>query len=64
MHNLVNKFTPDTDVMTDDEGVVAIEYVLVASAVAAGVIIVFAAGSPSIWSKMNGKLSGLFGTGV
>ena len=60
MHNLVNKFTPDTDVTTDDEGVVAIEYVLVAAAVVAGVGIALATtGTANLWTKMNAKLQGL-----
>ena len=56
MKNLVEKFTPAVEA-TDDDGVVAIEYVLVAGLVAAGVIIPFATG---LWTKMNAKLEGLF----
>ena len=37
MLNLVEKFTPEAVEATDDDGVVAIEYVLVAGLVAAGV---------------------------
>ena len=56
MLNLVEKFTPET-VEANDDGVVAIEYVLVAVAVAAGVLIVFATG---LWNELNTKLSSLF----
>lgn len=56
MRNLVEKFTPET-AEANDEGVVAIEYVLVAVAVAAGVIIVFAT---SLWDTLNAKLDSLF----
>ena len=41
MHNLVEKFTPAVEA-TDDEGVVAIEYVLIAGFVAVGVAVAFA----------------------
>jgi len=44
MMNLVDKFTPEAVDATDDDGVVAIEYVLVASAVVAGVTAVFLTG--------------------
>ena len=56
MHNLVNKFTPQTDVTTDDEGVVAIEYVLVAAVVAAGVLTLVFTG---FWGRLNTKLSNI-----
>ena len=56
MRNLVETFTSDT-VQADDDGVVAIEYVLVAVAVAAGVLLVFTTG---MWGKLNDKLEGLF----
>ena len=56
MHNLVEKFTPAVEV-TDDDGVVAIEYVLVAGLVASGVAVLFATG---LWTTMLGKLNGLF----
>ena len=55
MHNLVEKFTPDTDVVTDDDGVVAIEYVLIAGLVAIGVAIVFA--TTGIWATLTTKLN-------
>lgn len=57
MLNLVEKFTPDAMEASNDEGVVAIEYVLVAVAVAAGVLIVFTTG---LWGKLAAKLDGLF----
>ncbi len=58
MHNLVEKFTPAVEA-TDDDGVVAIEYVLVAGLVAVGVAITFGTG---LWNTMLGKLNGLFAT--
>ncbi len=57
MQNLVEKFTPEAVEATEDDGVVAIEYVLVAAAVAAGVVIVFSTG---MWTKLNAKLESLF----
>lgn len=57
MQNIVEKYTDQTVVSADDDGVVAIEYVLIAGLVAAGVIVVFATG---LWTKMNNKLEGLF----
>ena len=56
MMNLVEKFTPEAVEVTEDDGVVAIEYVLVATAVAAGVLIVFATG---LWDALNDQLQGL-----
>jgi len=58
MMNLVEKFTPEAVEATDDDGVVAIEYVLMAGLVAAGVAITFASG---LWTTMLGELNGLFG---
>jgi hypothetical protein len=57
MQNLADKFgaAPQTD--TDDEGLVAIEYVVGAGLVAAGVGVVWATG---LWSAMQTKLSSLF----
>lgn len=57
MQNLVNKYTPAAVESTDDEGVVAIEYVLVAGLVATGVALLFATG---LWQKMLDKLNALF----
>jgi Flp pilus assembly pilin Flp len=56
MHNFVERLTPDV-AATDDDGVVAIEYVLVAGLVAIGVAITFGTG---LWTTMLGKLNGLF----
>ena len=56
MHNLVEKFTPAVEV-TDDDGVVAIEYVLVAGLVAIGVAVTFGS---TLWANMLAKLNGLF----
>ena len=60
MMNLVEKYTLEAVEATDDDGVVAIEYVLVAGLVAAGVAVVFAAGAGGLWAKMLTKISGLF----
>lgn len=57
MHNLVEKYTAQTIASTEDDGVVAIEYVLVAGLVAVGVAAVFATG---LWDAMNAQLEGLF----
>ena len=57
MLNLVAKFTPDTAEASNDEGVVAIEYVLVAALVAIGVGIVFDA--TGIWAKLSTKLNAI-----
>ena len=54
MMNLVEKYTPETVEATDEEGVVAIEYVLVAGLVAAGVAVVFATG---LWTELKNELS-------
>ena len=56
MHNLVNKFTPQTDVTTGDDGVVAIEYVLVAGVVAVGVATLVFTG---VWDALNAKLDAI-----
>ena len=56
VHNLVERLTPAVEAKEDD-GVVAIEYVLIAGLVAIGVGITFATG---LWTKMNAKLEGLF----
>ena len=56
MHNLVEKYTPAVEA-NEDDGVVAIEYVLVAGLVAIGVAITFGTG---LWTNMLGKLNGLF----
>ena len=57
MMNLVEKYTPEAVEATNEEGVVAIEYVLVAGLVALGVAVVFAT---PLWTELNTKLSGLF----
>ncbi len=57
MLDLVEKFTPDTVEASNDEGVVAIEYVLVAALVAIGVGIVFNA--TGIWAKLSTKLNAI-----
>ena len=59
MMNLVEKYTPEAVEATDDDGVVAIEYVLMAGLVAAGVAVTFA--TTGLWTTMLGELNGLFG---
>jgi len=55
MRNLVEKYTPATEA-SDEDGVVAIEYVLVAGLVAVGVAITF---GTSLWTKMLNSLDAL-----
>ena len=55
MLNLVEKFTPEAVEATDEDGVVAIEYVLIAAAVAIGVAAVFS--QTNLWSKLTTKLN-------
>jgi hypothetical protein len=57
MKNLVEKFTPKHAECSDDDGLVAIEYVVGAALVAGGVGIVFAT---DLWDKMNAELDSLF----
>ena len=57
MHNLVEKYTTEAVEVTDEDGVVAIEYVVIAGLVAVGVAITFAAG---LWTKMKTELESLF----
>jgi len=57
MLNLVKKYAAEDAVQ--EEGVVAIEYVVMAGLVAAGVALTF---GTSLWSTMKGKLDGLFST--
>ncbi|HKA03188.1 MAG TPA: hypothetical protein VKD67_02630 [Acidimicrobiales bacterium] len=56
MHRLIDRFEV-ADETADDEGLVAIEYVVGAGLVAAGVAVVFATG---LWQKMQDKLTSLF----
>ena len=58
MMNLVEKYTLEAVEATDDDGVVAIEYVLVAGFVFTGVAAVFI--STGVWAKMFTKLNSLF----
>lgn len=57
MKNLVDKYTSVGTESTDDDGVVAIEYVLVAGLVAIGVAITFGTG---LWTNMLNALNDLF----
>lgn len=57
MHHLVEKYSKSDVETTNDDGVVAIEYVLVAGLVAIGVAITFATG---LWTTMNTALNDLF----
>ena len=54
MLNLVEKFTPASDVVSDDEGVVTIEYVMVA-----GVIVLFAAALAAFGPKITTAISNI-----
>ena len=56
MLNLVEKYSAQAAAKNED-GVVAIEYVLVAGLVAIGVAITFGTG---LWDTMLAKLNGLF----
>ena len=56
MHKFIEKFEAPEE-STQDEGLVAIEYVVAAGLVAAGIAVVFATG---LWTAMQGKLNGLF----
>ncbi len=56
MMNLVEKYTPEAVEATDDDGVVAIEYVLMAGLVAAGVTAVFAL--TGLWAELTTALDG------
>jgi len=56
MDRFIEKFEV-ADENASDEGLVAIEYVVGAGLVAAGVAVVFATG---LWQKMQDKLTGLF----
>ena len=58
MMNLVEKYTPETVEATDDDGVVAIEYVLVGGLVAVGVGVTLA--TTGVWTAMLDELNGLF----
>jgi hypothetical protein len=57
MRNLVEKFTSEAVEATDDDGVVAIEYVVMAGLVLAGVTLVFGS---TLWSEMRTKLDNIF----
>jgi len=57
MKNLVKKFTPETVDAIEDDGVVAIEYVLMAGLVAVGVGVAF---GTTLWTEMKAKLDLLF----
>jgi Flp pilus assembly pilin Flp len=56
MKKLMERFTPVDETTTDDDGVVAIEYVLVAGLVAIGVAITFGS---SLWTNMLNALNDL-----
>jgi hypothetical protein len=57
MQNLVEKFAPAEAAEVDDEGVVSIEYVVMAAAVIAGLVGVFT----GAWTALGGKLTTLIG---
>jgi hypothetical protein len=56
MQNIVQKHIDEAP-EANDEGLVAIEYVVAAGLVAAGIAVVFATG---LWTAMQGKLNKLF----
>lgn len=56
MLNLVEKYSAEAGAETDD-GVVAIEYVIMAGLVAIGVALTFGS---TLWAEMKAKLDGLF----
>jgi hypothetical protein len=56
MQNIVQKHIAEVP-EADDEGLVAIEYVVAAGLVAAGIAVVFATG---LWQAMQTKLTSLF----
>ena len=57
MLSLVEKFTPEAVEAADEDGVVAIEYVLVAGVVAAGILTV---AFTDLWTDLKTELDGLF----
>ena len=56
MLNLVDKYSAEITT-TDDEGVVAIEYVIMAGLVAIGVALTFGS---TLWAEMKAKLDAIF----
>ena len=56
MMNLVDKYTPEAVEATNEEGVVAIEYVLVAGVVAAGIAAVAFTG---LWGELKTALDNI-----
>ena len=56
MLNLVEKFTPEAVEAADEDGVVAIEYVLLAGVVAVGITTVAFTG---LWTDIKTKLDGI-----
>jgi hypothetical protein len=56
MHNLVEKFTPADEATKADEGLVAIEYVVGAGLVAAGVGVVWAT---DMWQNAQDALNAI-----
>lgn len=58
MQNLVDHYTAEAP-EANDEGVVGIEYVVIAGLVATGLAVVF--GTTGIWNTMLTKLNGVLG---
>ena len=56
MLNLVEKYTAEATAENED-GVVAIEYVVLAGLVAAGLVVAF---KTTLWDEMKTKLDGIF----
>jgi Flp pilus assembly pilin Flp len=57
MNSIIESYVSEASA-ADEDGVVAIEYVVIAGLVAAGVALTFAT---PLWTTMQGKLSGLIG---
>jgi Flp pilus assembly pilin Flp len=58
MLNIVEKYSADTAVETE-EGVVAIEYVVVAAAVVAGLLTIFGLFGTALTAELNTLIQGL-----
>jgi Flp pilus assembly pilin Flp len=56
MKNLIEKYTSEAVEATNEDGVVAIEYVLLAGVVAAGITTVAFTG---VWTDIKSKLDGI-----
>ena len=57
MLNLVEKFTPEAVEATDEDGVVAIEYVMLAAGVVTAIVAFVAVLSPGLTGKLTATLA-------